>query len=87
LPVLSFEGEFMRGRLASAIMRRLDLTELVATTREEFVEKAIALAADAGRRRKMRDAIIERRKVLFGDLAAVRALECSLTDAAACRSS
>jgi predicted O-linked N-acetylglucosamine transferase (SPINDLY family) len=81
LPVLSFEGEFMRGRLASAILRRLDLPELVATTTEEFIEKAIALAGDAGRRKKLRDQIIERRNVLFHDLAPVRALERHLTDA------
>jgi predicted O-linked N-acetylglucosamine transferase (SPINDLY family) len=81
LPVLAFEGEFMRGRLASAIMRRLDLPELVATTKQDFVEKAIALAGDEGRRQRIRREIIERRKVLFHDLAPVRALERHLTDA------
>src|ERR1700730_1305074 len=48
LPVLAFEGEFMRGRLASAIMRRLDFPELVATTKEEFIQKAVELAGDSG---------------------------------------
>jgi predicted O-linked N-acetylglucosamine transferase (SPINDLY family) len=81
LPVLAFEGTFMRGRLASAIMRRLDLPELVATTKEDFVQKAIALAGDAGRRKRIRAEIIERRQVLFHDLAPVRALECHLADA------
>jgi predicted O-linked N-acetylglucosamine transferase (SPINDLY family) len=81
LPVLSYEGEFMRGRLASAIMRRLDLPELVATNKDDFIEKAIALAGDAARRQRMRDEIMERRNVLFHDLAPVRALECHLTDA------
>jgi protein O-GlcNAc transferase len=81
LPVLAFEGEFMRGRLASAILRQLDLPELVATTKEDFVQKAIELAADSGRRRRLRTEIIKRRKVLFCDLAPVRALERHLTDA------
>lgn len=81
LPVLAFEGEFMRGRLASAIMRQLELPELVATTKEDFVQKAIELAADFGRRRGLRTEIIKRRKVLFCDLAPVRALERHLRDA------
>jgi protein O-GlcNAc transferase len=80
LPVLAYEGEFMRGRLASAIMRRLDLPELVATTKEEFVQKAIELAGDARRRRSLRAKIIERRSILFHDMEPVRALERRLTD-------
>jgi protein O-GlcNAc transferase len=83
LPVLAFEGEFMRGRLASAIMRRLDLPELVATTKEEFIEKAIELAGDSRRLKRIRAEIVKRRAVLFRDLDPVRALERHLTDAVA----
>jgi protein O-GlcNAc transferase len=83
LPVLAFEGEFMRGRLASAIMRRLDLPELVATTTQDFVQKALDLAGDAGRRKQIRAKIVERRHILFHDTAPVRALERCLTDAVA----
>ncbi len=81
LPVLAYEGEFMRGRLASAIMRRLDLPELVATTKEEFVQKAIELAGNPKERRRLQAKIIERRAVLFHDMEPVRALERHLTDA------
>lgn len=83
LPVLAFEGEFMRGRLASAIMQRLDLPELVATTTEKYVEKTLELAGDAGLRKKLRTKIIERRNVLFYDMAPVKALEQRLTEAVA----
>lgn len=82
LPVLAFEGEFMRGRLASGIMRQLDLPELIAHAPNEFVQKAVELAGNSARRDKLRGEIISRRKVLFNDLAPVRALELHLTDAA-----
>ena len=65
LPVLAFEGAFMRGRLASAIMRQLGLPELVATTKDEFVQKAIELASDSRLRRRVRKTISERRDTLF----------------------
>jgi len=81
LPVLAYEGEFMRGRLASAIMRQLDLPELIATTPEEFVSKAVDLAGDPRKLKKLRALIIERRGRLFRDLAPVRALERHLEDA------
>jgi predicted O-linked N-acetylglucosamine transferase (SPINDLY family) len=81
LPVLAREGHFMRGRLASGIMRRLDLPELVATSDEAFIGMAIALAADGSRRSELRSAIARRRAILFNDLEPVRSLERCLTEA------
>jgi predicted O-linked N-acetylglucosamine transferase (SPINDLY family) len=79
--VLAFEGEFMRGRLASGILRQLDLPELVATSTAEFVQKAVELAKDADRRKALQAKLIERRERLFHDLTPVRALESSLLEA------
>jgi predicted O-linked N-acetylglucosamine transferase (SPINDLY family) len=75
LPVLAYEGQFMRGRLASALLRKLDLPTLIARTQREFVDKAVELARDATKRRSLRSAIGQRRELLFRDSTAVRALE------------
>jgi predicted O-linked N-acetylglucosamine transferase (SPINDLY family) len=75
LPVLAYEGQFMRGRLASAIMRKMDMPELVATSHQDFIEKAVGLAADAKRLKKLRAEIPRRVKTLFRDESSVRALE------------
>lgn len=83
LPVLAHEGNFMRGRLASGIMRRMDIPELVATTDDEFIGSAVGLALDASRCRDLRDKIEARRSVLFCDIEPVRALERCLTEAVA----
>jgi predicted O-linked N-acetylglucosamine transferase (SPINDLY family) len=80
LPVLAREGDFMRGRLASAIMRRLGLPELVAGSDEAFVESAIQLAGSAPRRKELRKQIVSRREILFHDLEPVRGLEKCLTE-------
>jgi predicted O-linked N-acetylglucosamine transferase (SPINDLY family) len=81
LPVLAREHAFMRGRLASGIMRRMGLTELVATTNEAFIEAAVELAGNASRRGELRIEIANRRKILFHDVEAVRALERCLIEA------
>jgi protein O-GlcNAc transferase len=81
LPVLAREHSFMRGRLASSIMRRMDLPELVASTDDAFIEKAVELAADASRCKELRVEIANRRKILFNDIEPVRALERCLTTA------
>jgi predicted O-linked N-acetylglucosamine transferase (SPINDLY family) len=82
LPVLAFEGDFMRARLASGIMRELEMPELVATSEDDFVQKAIALARNPLRLTELGSKIGERRSVLFRNLASVRALEACLIEAA-----
>jgi protein O-GlcNAc transferase len=81
LPVLAREGDFMRGRLASGLMRRIGLPELVASSDEEFIDRAVQLAADDSKRKALRHEITNRRQILYHDLEPVRALERCLTEA------
>jgi predicted O-linked N-acetylglucosamine transferase (SPINDLY family) len=75
LPVVTIEGRFLRGRLASGILRRMALDELVASGPEQYVELAVRLARNADRREAVRRRIREARPLLFGDLEPIRALE------------
>ncbi len=81
LPVVTREGRFLRGRLASGILRRIGLSELVAATEEEYVVLAIRLAGDPAYRQHVRQHIEASRNVLFGDVATIRALEQFCADA------
>ncbi|MEK6243558.1 MAG: tetratricopeptide repeat protein [Pseudomonadota bacterium] len=81
LPVVTREGRFLRGRLASGILRRLQLTELIAATEQEYVALAVKLVQDDAYRRELRVRIEASRHVLFDDLAPIRALEAFLIDA------
>lgn len=82
LPVVTREGEFMRGRLASGILRRMGLTELAVNTEGEYVNLAVKLVRDAEYRRNVRQRIETSRPVLFDDMAPIRALEDFLINAA-----
>jgi predicted O-linked N-acetylglucosamine transferase (SPINDLY family) len=83
LPVVAFEGEFMRGRLASGPLRHLGLDELVATTPEDYADIALRLVEDVAWHAQMEREIAQRRHALFFDQAPVRALEAALFEAAA----
>lgn len=83
LPVVTRDGGFLRGRLASGILRRIGMHELVAASADEYVERALALARDAEYRRSVRARIERSRGVLYGDLAPIRALEAFLLQATA----
>lgn len=75
LPVVTREGRFMRGRLASGMLRHIGLDELVATSDAAYVELAVALANDARRRQEMRERLRDARQRLYEDDAPIRALE------------
>jgi protein O-GlcNAc transferase len=75
LPLVAYEGEFMRGRLASGLLRRIGLDSWVAVSHAEFVEKAMLLVVDGSIQRELRRQISQRCVLLFNDLEPIRALE------------
>ena len=75
LPIVTRESGFMRGRLASGILRRLGLPELIAPSDEDYIERAVRLAQDADFREHMRERITASQHVLYADVAPIRALE------------
>jgi predicted O-linked N-acetylglucosamine transferase (SPINDLY family) len=75
LPLVTLEGHFMRGRLASGILRRMGIDELIAKDESTYIELVVRLVRDEAFNRRMRNRIEETRGVLFGDLAPIRAME------------
>jgi predicted O-linked N-acetylglucosamine transferase (SPINDLY family) len=75
LPIVAYEGRFLRGRLASGILRRMGIDELVTATDEAYVELAVRLARDARLWGEMNERLVAARPALYGDTQSVRALE------------
>jgi len=75
LPVVTIEGRFLRGRLASGILRQMGLDELVASDPQAYIDLAVRIAGDAAGREALRGRIRAARTRLYGDLAPIRALE------------
>jgi len=73
-PVVAWEGEFMRGRFASGILRQAGLAEWVAAAPAEYVERVERLCADRGVRERVRRQIVAQRSKLLDDRATVSAL-------------
>lgn len=75
LPMITYEGSFMRGRFGSAIVRRLGLDELIAYSPKEYIEKAVKLASDDVYREDIKKRIQQRASLLYSDMSVVRGLE------------
>jgi protein O-GlcNAc transferase len=71
LPIVTREGRFLRGRLASGILGRMGLSELVAGSEEAYVDLAERITENDTYRARIDDA----RNILYRDRAPIRALE------------
>jgi protein O-GlcNAc transferase len=71
LPLVTREGRFLRGRLASGVLRRMGLSELIVPTEADYVNLAVRLVADRPYRTHICDEIRRRRSVLFDDQSAM----------------
>lgn len=72
-PIVAWEGDFLRGRLASAVLRSLALDEWVARSHEDYAARVARLCGDAGLRQQVREQIAARRASLYDDRASVQA--------------
>jgi protein O-GlcNAc transferase len=71
LPLVTREGRFLRGRLASGVLRRMGLQELIAQTKTDYVNLVVRLATDHDYQAHIRHEIEQRRSVLFDDPSAM----------------
>jgi predicted O-linked N-acetylglucosamine transferase (SPINDLY family) len=75
LPIVTQEGRFLRGRLASGVLRHIGLDDLVAETEDRYVELAVRICRDESYRRGIRERIALGRAALYEDGAVTAAME------------
>jgi predicted O-linked N-acetylglucosamine transferase (SPINDLY family) len=80
-PIVTREGRFMRGRLASGILRELGLDELIAMDEQHYVALTVELATNRALNASVRERIAARRHILYEGVDSVRAFERFCLDA------
>lgn len=81
LPVVTLPREFLRGRVSSGILQKMEVPETIATSPEDYVEIAIRLGKDAAWRERVRARIAENKHKIYGDMACIEGLENFLENA------
>lgn len=79
LPIVAKEGLFMRGRFASAILKTLNLTTLIAHTNEEYADITVELIKNSELHKSYKQRIASSKKFLYDDLKSIKSLELFLT--------
>ena len=80
IPVVTFPGELMRGRHSMAVLKMMGIEEMIASSKEEYLQIAIRLGTDVEYRQQISQLIAQNKHKLYNDLKPVRALEEFLFD-------
>ncbi|MFG6101742.1 tetratricopeptide repeat protein [Leptothoe sp. EHU-05/26/07-4] len=75
LPVVTMPGEFVRGRVSSAILQQMGVISTVATSVEHYGEIAICLGRNKQWRQVVTEQMAQNKHRLYDDLSCVEALE------------
>jgi protein O-GlcNAc transferase len=74
-PVVTLPSRYLRGRLTHGFYGRMGLADMVATSLEDYVARAVRTGTDRAFREEARGRIASRAPRLWGDLGSVRAFE------------
>jgi len=74
-PVVTLPGLLMKKKLAYSVLKKINLKETIATSKEEYVEIAIKLAKDINFRSLIINKIIKNKNNLFGDEKPIKFIE------------
>lgn len=83
VPVVTLPGDSMRSRHTSAALTKMGLDDMVASTRDDYVRRAVRLGLDESLRRTDGSRIARTLDRLFGDAAPIRAVEAAVLAACA----
>ncbi len=75
LPIIAKEGQFMRGKLASGILREFKLDALVAKTNKEYIDIVVSLIANKALLRMHREEIALVKPNAFNNRESIHAFE------------
>src|SRR5262249_20628154 len=82
-PIVTLDGQFLRGRITAACYRQMGLEGAIAATEADYVRQALELGTDPASRAGLCRQILDRKHLLFDDGEAVEELERFLRDAVA----
>jgi len=79
LPIVTMQGEFMRGRVSHGILKQIGVTETIATSVDDYIEIANRLGRDVSWRQKVRKRMAQNKHKVYGDMACIEGLETFLS--------
>lgn len=80
VPVITRPGKSMREKHSEAILKMIDVPELITTDIESYIERAVLLGCDKEKRRQLSERILKNINKAYHDTECVKALERHFVD-------
>lgn len=71
-PMVTLPGRFQRGRWTMAVCNRLEITDTIATSPEDYARRAVQIASEPDLRQSLKAQLLERCPSLFEDRQVIR---------------
>ncbi|MFN8705303.1 MAG: tetratricopeptide repeat protein, partial [Planctomyces sp.] len=81
-PIVTRPGMFLRSRITASLYRRMQFSECIVRTVDEFVKLAVQIGSDPAYRERLRNEIDSRSSILFEQPEEIRCLEDTLIQCA-----
>ena len=78
IPIVTLPGAHMRARFTYAWLRRIGVDDGIATSADDFVERALRFGRDGDLRAAVRQATLANSPLAYDDIGSVRAFESEL---------
>ncbi|MBF0552159.1 MAG: tetratricopeptide repeat protein [Deltaproteobacteria bacterium] len=75
IPIVTWPGQFMRGRMTGALYRKMEMNDCVASSLQEYIDLAVRLGTDSLYREDIHQKIMSNNHLIFEDIQVVRELE------------
>lgn len=70
-PLVTYSSEFLRGRSACGLYQQMEMTDLIASSYEDYVEIAVKLATNSDYRQRIKEKILKQNHILYNNQAGV----------------
>ena len=75
VPIVTWPGDFMRGRVTAGCYQKMNLSDCIADSAESYIALALRLGQDAAERQRIRERILASSAVLYEDTTVIQELE------------
>lgn len=79
LPIVTKNSFFMRGRNASAILKKMDLPELIVESDQDFINLVVELIVNKELYENIKDKILRNKSTLYNDINVIKNFESKIT--------
>jgi len=75
LPIVTLKGKLLKSRLASGILERMDIKELICINTNEYINLSVKIVNDLEFKNKIKNKLEKNKEIIYNDISAIKKFE------------